>query len=131
MLYNRHVALPQNVEDLKIHEKLFALAGMDGCIGSTDTTDVPMLNCSSWASINHIGYKMKQPARRYNVTVDHSRLILNVTTGFPASWNDKSIVLYDDLVRGVHDGQLFRDYKFMLLQKGPNGSVIEVNYKGV
>ena len=99
--------LPKILEDLKSHEELFAIAGMHGCIGSTDSTDVPMLNCVLWAANNHKGCKFKIPAQRHNVTVNHSRYILNATCGHPASWNDKTIVLYDELVRSVHNSEIY------------------------
>ena len=77
------------------NEILFNMAGMNGCLGSSDATHVIMLKLSSWASIDHKGFKLNLLARTYNLTVTHSRQILSTTTGHPATWNDETIVLFD------------------------------------
>lgn len=42
-------------------------------------------------------------------------------------WNDKTLVTYDDLLRGIFEGNLYSDIKFKLQQK--DGT--EVEYQGV
>ena len=74
---------------------------------------------------------MNVPARTYNVTVDHSRRILGSTTGHPDTWNDKMLVLFDDLICNVHHGKLYKDYEFKLYEKDVNGKVHQIEYKGV
>ena len=71
------------------------------------------------------------PARTYNVTVDHSRRILGSTTGHPGTWNDKTLVLFDDLICNVHHGKLYEDYEFKLYEKDVNGTVHQIEYRGV
>ena len=34
--------------------------------------------------------------------------------GHPATWNDKTTVLYDNLIRGVHEGEILSDFEFEL-----------------
>ena len=131
VLYNLHVTLPAMNTDLSEFEHLFELAGYNGCIGSSDGTHVGMLSCASWATIAHLGPKLNIPSRTYNATVTHCRQILGTTCGHPSTWNDKSIILYDDLVKGVHEGKLFHDHEFTLLEYDGSGNVVEIKYKGV
>ena len=42
---------------------------------------------------------------------------MNVTCGHSSSWNDKTIVLYDELVRSVHHSERYQDFEFQMLQK--------------
>ena len=79
-------------------ESVFRQAGFNGCIGSSDGTHVPMLKCSQWASNSHKGFKLNVPARTYNVTVDHSRRILQSTSDPPGTWNDKTLILFDEYI---------------------------------
>ena len=83
--------------DLSKHENLFSMAEMNGYFGSGDATHIMMLNCPSWATNSNKGFKLNLPARTYNITVTHTKIILCSTTGHPSTWNDKTIVLYDPL----------------------------------
>ena len=131
VMYKKYVIDVAESINLKNNEHLFSIAGMNGCVGSGDATHVSMLNCPSWASISHKGFKLNLPARTYNLTVTHSKIILCSTTGHPSTWNDKTLVLYDPLISGVHDGSKYNDYKFNLLERDVNGVVKEVSYQGV
>ena len=64
------------------------------------------------------------------MTVTHWRQILGSPSGHPATWNDKTIVLYDELVRGVHNGEIFYENEFILLEYDRNSNIIEGEYKG-
>jgi hypothetical protein len=130
ILYNKYVVTPASELDASEYQKLFAIAGFDGCIGSSDATHVGLLSCPSWAQINHKGHKMAIPSRNYNATVTHSRQILGTTCGHPGTWNDKTLVLFDNLIRGVHEGELFSDNEFKLLEINENNEEVEVTYKG-
>ena len=100
-MYKKYVIDVANSINISNHEQLFGLAGMNGCIGSGDATHISMLNCPSWAANSHKGFKLNLPARTYNLTVAHTKLILCSTTGHPSTWNDKTLVLYDPLLSGV------------------------------
>ena len=52
--------------------------------------------------------KEKKPTRTYNATVDHHRKFLNVTPGHPGRWNDKTLVLFDEYVQKIRNGEIFR-----------------------
>ena len=71
------------------------------------------------------------PARTYNVTVDHSRRIIGSTTGHPGTWNDKTLILFDELIYKVKEGHVPDHFKFKLLERNKTGEVIEVVYKRV
>ena len=105
-------------------------AGCDGSGGSMDATHVTMEKCSYRLKNNHLGPKMTLTARTYNTTVNHRRRILNTTTGHPSRWNDKTLVLFDTYARAIYDGEILQDVEFVLLEKGANGEVIEVTYRG-
>ena len=131
VLYKRWVLDTNLNTDVKVQESVFKLAGFDGCIGSSDGTHIPMLKCAQWASNLHKGFKLNVPARTYNVTVDHSRRILGSTSGHPGTWNDKTLILFDDFISSVHKGKRYKDYEFKLYEKDINGTVHQIVYKGV
>ena len=82
-------------------EKVFRQAGFDGCIGSSNATHMPMLRCPHWTHNSHQGFKLSAPARTCDVTCDHSCRILGVTMGHPGTWNDKTLMLFDQLIMDV------------------------------
>ena len=131
VLYQKHVIQPLIDNGVKDQEKVFASAGFDGCIGSTDATHVPMLKYPHWAHNNHKGFKLSAPARTYNVTVDHSRRILGTTSGHPGTWNDKSLILYDELICQVKKGVIPDNFSFKLYEYDHNNNIVEATYKGV
>ena len=131
VMFQKYVIDVAKSLDMSSHEKIFSIAGMNGCCGSGDATNVIMLNCPSWATNSHKGFKLNLPARTYNLTVSHSKLILCSTTGHPSTWNDKTLVLYDPLISGVHDGSIHEDFEFKLLEMRSNGEIHEVVYQGV
>jgi len=71
-----------------------------------------------------------QTARTFNLTVNHRRQILSTTQGHPARWNDKTLVLFDDFVRGVFEGKIMEDVEFELFEKDRNGCTVTFRYKG-
>ena len=72
------------------------------------------------------------PTRTYNSTVNHRRRILSSTCGHPGRWNDKTLVLYDNLSTDLRDGRKYSDIVFELLQADPvDGTIRKVRYVGV
>ena len=63
-----------------------------------------------WASINHSEHKLAIPSRNYNATVTHSHQILGTTCGHPGTWNDKTLIMYDELIRGVNTRKMYLNY---------------------
>jgi hypothetical protein len=64
------------------------------------------------------------------MTANHHHHILSTTQGYPARWNDKTLVLFDWFVQGIYDGDVMNDVTFKLLDKDDSGLIFEVNYKG-
>ena len=108
----------------------YTSAGLNGCIASMDATHIAMERCPYIRSNHHKGAKLTAPSRTYNVCVNHRRRILSTTCGHPARWNDKTLVLYDSLAVGLHEGNILTDNCFNLLEKTVNGDIVEVPYKG-
>ena len=90
-----------------------------------------MLSCPYWAQNMHRGFKLHCPARTYNVTVDHTRRIIGTTLGHPGTWNDKSVVLFDDLLTKVNNGEIYNDFVFKLYEKDSKGNIVQIEYRGV
>ena len=116
---------------MRNHTKEYEIAGFHGAVGSMDACHIIIEKCSHRLKQNHLGGKSKQTCRSYNLTCNHRRQILHTTPGHPARWNDKTIVLFATLVRGVHDGELHQDYEFELLEYNEHKEIITKIYKGV
>eukprot|EP00957_Ditylum_brightwellii_P046884 3558483-Ditylum_brightwellii.AAC.1 len=48
--------------------------------------------------------------RAYNLPYNHCHQILSSMLGHPSHWNGKMIVLFDDFVHAVKDGDLYNDF---------------------
>ena len=130
ILYKKHVTIPAHNMSYSSTTKLFHQAGLNGCLGSSDGTHVGMQRCPAWATINHKGFKLAIPSRNYNATVTHCHQIMGTTFGNPGTWNDKTLVLFDELIRGVHESKIFYDYEFSLYELDSNNNIVEIVYKG-
>ena len=102
VLYHLCDTSPALNTDVSEFEQLFVLVGYNGCIRSFDWTHVVILSCASWVTITHLGPKLNIPSRMYNAKVRNFWQILGTTWGHSSTWNDKSIILYDELIEGVH-----------------------------
>ena len=71
-----------------------------------------MLSCPQWARNGRKNFKLNHSARSYNVTVYHFHQILCSTVGHPGSYNNKTLILYDALIRSVNDGDIPNDFGF-------------------
>jgi hypothetical protein len=92
--YDTHVRLPANQAEFDEVESVYAGVGLPGCGGSIDCVHVYWYRCPATQQTNHRG-KEGYPTRSYEVIVDHSLRIRNVSGGFPGTNNDKSIVRND------------------------------------
>ena len=125
-----HVTLPAVNTNPFGFEKLFTIAGFNEWLCSTNSTHIGIILYSVWAKINYLGPKLKTPSRSYDATVTHCRQKLGTTSKHPASRNDKTITLYDELIRGDHEGKLSIDHKSTLLECDATGEVVEQQYQG-
>ena len=129
-LYPEYVKFPTNKEEAKTHSHEFNLAGMHGAIGSMDACHVILEKCSHRLKQNHLGGKSKHTCRSYNLTCNHRRQILHTTSGYPARWNDKTIVLFDTFAKGLKNGTIMNDNVFELMERSENDEIIKVKYRG-
>jgi hypothetical protein len=90
-LYDRYVQFPSNYEEAKRHMREFAMAGLPGCVGSTDATHIVTWACEYNLRNNHLGGKSKAKTRSFNTMCNHRRHILHSTRGGPGRWNDKQV----------------------------------------
>ena len=122
VLYEKYVLTPLKTMDVSRIEKLFRIAGFNGCMGSSDGTHVGLLSCPTWAFHNHKGFKLAVPSRNYNATVTHWKQIMGTTYGHPGTWNDTSVILFDELIQSIYDGKLMADKEFQLFELDKDGN---------
>ena len=129
-LYPRFVQYPKNAEQASTHMKEFTIAGMNGGVGSMDACNVIMEKCTHRLKQNHLGGKSKLTCRSFNLTSNHRKQILYTTCGHPARWNDKTIVLMDELATQMRKGKIMMDNIFELLDYNDEGGICSVKYRG-
>ena len=106
------------------------MSGIHGSIGYMDACHIVIEKCNNTLKQMHLGGKSKQTCRSFNLTCNHRREILHTTGGHPARWNDKTKVLYDELARGLKNGELLTDNIFEFFERGVTGDIIKVKYCG-
>lgn len=130
VLYARYVDEPMREASIDNQGYEMNLAGFHGAVASSDATHIVMEKCKNFLKQYHSSPKTKHTSRTYNIAVNHRRRILSTTSGHPGRWNDKTIVLFDDFVRGIHDGRLYNDAEFELLELDAMGNEVRVRYRG-
>ena len=123
-LYPMYVSMPQSIEELRECEHAYRIAGFPGCIGSTDSTHIPLDKVAFSLRQAHLGFKMSCTTRTYNLTVNHKRRILYSSTGHPGRWNDKTLVRFDSFVSRLQRGEF--DDKMSFELKTEQGSSIKM-----
>ena len=103
---------------------------MPGACASSEATSIIHEMCSHRIQRIHKGFKTKHPTRTYNLTVNHRREILGSTLGHPGSFNDKTVVLYDEFITDIKNRELLSDYEFELMEHRGE-EVVSVKYRGV
>ena len=131
VMYNDYIVAPQTSIEADLHMHEFRDAGFDGGIGSMDATHVTIENCRYGIRQSHLGFKLNKTARSYNIIVNHRRRILSSTSGHPLTWNDKTLVLFDQFIDNIKRGNVLADKEFTLLEKMEDGTIIRVTYRGV
>jgi DDE superfamily endonuclease len=129
-LFAQFVTAPATAEDVKANSIEYAVAGFHGAVGSTDATHIVCERLHQSIAQQHMSHKSPHPCRSYNLTCNHRRRILSTTRGFPARWNDKTIVRFDKFVTDIHDGFLYDDVMFRLYETNGDGVVVERAYRG-
>ena len=129
-LYQKYVIEPTTKSDLEDCNNEFKMAGLPGCIGSTDATHIVVEKCIYILRQLHLGYKANHTARTYNLTCNHRRRILSTTSGHPARFNDKTLIMFDRFVNKIKKGKFDSEFTFELYDFDTNGNHIKVKYKG-
>lgn len=115
---------PPEIEEVT---RVFNMAGMPGCVGSTDATVVVMERCSWRLRQVHLGGKDSHTTKVFQITVDHKRRILASTAGLPGRWNDKTVVRFDDFVTRLHSGDLLNDLEYTVAGQTIRGAWLIVD----
>jgi len=125
------VISPSNASEASWHTHEYAQAGLPGCVGSSDATHIVLEKVEYRLRQSHLGFKSSHTARSYNVTVNHRRQILATTTGHPARWNDKTVVLFDNFIVSLNEGTNLQDVVFELYDSiDTDGNVVKQKYSG-
>jgi hypothetical protein len=114
--YAKYCTHPQTPEEIERAMGVFTKLGLPGCIGSTDCVHIRWERCPAGSRSSHKG-KEGFPTLSYEVTVDHTKKIIAVTEGHPGARNDKTIVKFDGFVTKIHNGELYADVPFDLVDK--------------
>ena len=130
VLFPMHVKRPANAAEYSLHQHEFNVGGLHGAAFSSDATNVIMWRCSHNLRQAHMGFKNSHPARTYNLTTNHRRQILYTTKGHASRWNDKTLVLFDEFLSGIHEGKILQDVLFHLEEKNHDGTTIKRAYRG-
>ncbi len=130
VLYDKYVHSPANSRQAHGHMAEYVLAGLPGAVGSTDATHVPLERVHHRHRQAHLGFKMSNTARTYNIRVNHCRRTLSTTNGHPARWNDKTLALFDPFMQLLHDGKVLDDVIFELYEYTSNGNITKQKYQG-
>ena len=126
-LYPEYVKEPSTLADIDDSRAEFTEAGFNGCIGSCDATHIIMEKCPGKLKNQHLGGKLSQTARAYQITVNHKRKILSSTVGLPGTWNDKTVVRFDSFINRINRGELYGNISYNLFKL--NG--LEITVQGL
>ena len=72
--------------------------------------------CSANFKQQNTGGKSSHTTHAFNITVNHRRRIISTTKGYPGRWNDKTLVTFDDFMRGIQDGEKLAHVDFDLCE---------------
>ena len=115
ILFDEYVIAPTTPPaEAAHHTREYFIAGLPGCVGSCDATHIVFEKIEYRLRQSHLGFKSSHTSRAFNITVNNRRRILATTTGHPARWNDKTIVLFDNFVVALAEGRVLEDNTFYL-----------------
>eukprot|EP00979_Chaetoceros_neogracilis_P013687 scaffold4001_cov141-Chaetoceros_neogracile.AAC.1 len=129
-LYEQYVRAPQTPAEAASHMHEMTIAGFPGAVGSGDATNIIIENCRYGLRQSHLGAKLNKTARTYNIVSNHRKRILHSTAGHPSRWNDKTVVLFDEFIMGLHNGEILADNSFELFERDSSGRILVIKYKG-
>mmetsp|Transcript_1820 Transcript_1820/g.4130 ORF Transcript_1820/g.4130 Transcript_1820/m.4130 type:complete len:220 (-) Transcript_1820:1705-2364(-) len=89
------IKFPDTDEAIAKVMNFYTILGLPGCIGSIDCVHMGWDMCPAGMRSDATG-KEGYPTLSFEVVVSHTRRILAVTRGFWGTWNDKTIIRYDE-----------------------------------
>jgi hypothetical protein len=107
------IHFPSKVEEVVHVESCYAKLGLPGCIGSIDCVHIGWDMCPAGYQADCTG-KEGYATLAFEVLVSHTRKIMAVTQSFFGTWNDKTIVRYDDQVSKLRSVPFYTEYKWNL-----------------
>jgi hypothetical protein len=131
VLYQKFVVAPSNAEEEAAgHTEEFKRAGLPACVGLTDATHILLEKVEHCLRESHLGFIPSHTSRTCNIIVNHRCHILATTTGHPACWNDKTLVLFDNFVVYLNEGCHLDNVSFELYESDHVGNIEKVKYQG-
>jgi hypothetical protein len=117
--YAKYCNHPDTPEEIERAMGVFTKLVLPGCIGSTDCVHILWERCPAGSRSTHKG-KEGFPTLAYEATVDHTKKTIAATEGHPGARNDKTIVKFDGFVTKLHDGELYADVPFDIMDNQGN-----------
>ena len=90
-LFDKYVIAPTNAQKTLTHMIVYTIAGMSGCVPSTNKTNIAMSCCLHHQCHIYKEYNLNFSSCTYNLLCNHRQHILYTTSGHPASWNNKNL----------------------------------------
>ena len=112
--YSHWVRIPRTEEELKSMEELFRKCGLPGCFTSMDGVHLHGDRLPAGNRHDYVG-KEGFPTVAFNCHCTHNCRLVYIGPAQPGARNDKTMVLFDELVREVRTNPLFTDYTFELM----------------
>jgi Plant transposon protein len=117
--YAKYCNHPDTPEEIERAMGVFTKLVLPGCIGSTDCVHILWERCPAGSRSTHKG-KEGFPTLACEATVDHTKKTIAATEGHPGARNDKTIVKFDGFVTKLHDGELYADVPFDIMDNQGN-----------
>lgn len=129
-LFKKHVSCLMILNELNDYARECILAGFPGCIGSTDASHIIIENCEYRLRQLHLGHKLSHSARTYNITTNHRRRTLHTISSHPARFNDKNLILFDNLILKLKNGNYNKMFQFELMDYDEDGNIVKIKHNG-
>lgn len=115
-MYEEYVVFPSTCEEHNKHAEEFDVAGFTGAFGLAYAAHIVLERCKWAQRQEHVGFNLNLTSRSHNFSVNHRCRIFYVANGFPVKWNDKTIVKFYRLARGLKEGKMLNNNKFILFE---------------